>query len=299
MTSRVTTNSTARLMLRGIQDAQKALTDIQGQLATNKRIGVASDDPNAALASIGNRAELRRSNQLERNADRATDWLNAADRATGEAVDLMSQARALVIQATSGASDPSSRNAIADQLRQVRESLLATAGTQVAGRSIFAGTSANAAYDDTGAYTGDTGTVTTPVAAGVAMQVTRTGPELFGDHNGSNPMAGNVFQVLDALATAVQGSDGATLAAGLSAIDTATTRIQGVQTELGSRTTQLEGLRAAAKVRDQELTSRISELEDIDLAEATVTIKAKVLAYQSALGVAGRLLQTTLLDFLR
>lgn len=299
MTSRVTTNSTALLMLRDIQESQKALTAIQGQLASNKRVQVASDDPRAAIASLGHRADLRRSQQLGRNADRATDWLNAADRATGEAVDLLSQARSLVIQATSGVSDPTSRNAISDQLRQVREALLSTAATQVAGRAIFAGTAAGAAYDSSGAYTGDTGAVTTPVAAGVTMQVTRTGPELFGTHNTADPMAGDIFQVLDALATAVENSDATTASAGLSAIDTATTRVQNVQTELGSRLNQLEGLRAAAKAHDQELTSMISELEDVDLAEATIALKAKELAYQSALGVAGRLLQTTLLDFLR
>lgn len=299
MTSRVTTNSTAMLMLRDIQDSQKALTNIQGQMASNKRIQVASDDPQAALISLGNRAELRRSQQLARNADRATDWLNAADRATGESVDLLAQARSLVIQATSGATDPTSRAAIANQLRQVRESLLATAGTQVAGRSIFAGTAAGAAYDSTGTYLGDNGTVETPVAAGVTMGVTRTGPEVFGTNNATNPMAGDIFQVLDALATAVQSSDATTLSSGLGAIDTATTRVQVAQTQLGSRMTQLDSLRTAAKARDQELTARVSELEDVDLAEATVTLKAKELAYQSALGVAGRMLQTTLLDFLR
>lgn len=299
MTSRVTTNSTSMLMLRDIADAQRSLTTIQGQMATNKRIQIASDDPHASLISIGNRAELRRSQQLARNAQRATDWLNAADRVTAESVDLLSQARSLVIQATSGAADPTARHAIADQLRQVRESLLSTAASQVSGRSILAGTAAGPAYDSSGTYLGDAGSVSTPVASGVTMTVTRTGPELYGAHNSTNPMAGDLFQVLDALATAVQSGDATTLAGGLDAIDTATTRVQRVQTELGSRLNQLEGLRSAAKVRDQELTGRISELEDIDLAQATVTLKAKELAYQSALGVAGRMLQTTLLDFLR
>jgi len=299
MNTRVTTQSTNRLLLRDIQDAQRALTGIQGQMSSNKRVQIASDDPGAALASIGHRAELRRSQQLDRNADRAKDWLGAADRATGEAVDLLSQARALVVQATSGANDAGARLAIANQLRQVRESLLSTANTQAAGRAIFAGTAGGGAFDATGTYLGDTGSVSAPVAAGVTMRLTRTGPEVFGTTSATNPMQGDVFQVLDALANAVQGNDATTISAGLGAIDTATTRVQDVQTELGSRTVQLEDLRAAAKVRDQELTSRISELEDVDLAEATVTLKARELAYQSALGVAGRLMQTTLLDFLR
>jgi flagellar hook-associated protein 3 FlgL len=297
--SRVTTSSTNALMLRDIQAAQLGLTRIQGQIASNKRVQIASDDPGAALASIGNRAELRRSQQLGRNADRATDWLNAADRASTSAVDLLTQARSLVIQATSGATDNTARLAIANQLRQIRESLLATANTQVGGRSIFAGTAAGAAYDTSGAFTGDTGSVAAPVAAGVTMQISRTGTEMFGTADGLDPANGDIFQVLDVIATAVQGNDTTGVQAALGKIDTATTRVQNVQTELGSRLGQLEDLRTAATARAQDLTSQISELEDIDLAEATITLKAKELAYQSALGVAGRILQTTLLDFLR
>jgi flagellar hook-associated protein 3 FlgL len=297
--SRVTTSSTSSLMLRDIQAAQWGLAKIQGQIASNKRVQIASDDPGAALASIGNRAELRRSQQLGRNADRATDWLNAADRASTDGVDLLTQARTLVIQATSGATDNTARLAIAGQLRQIRESLLATANTQVGGRSIFAGTAAGAAYDATGAFTGDNGSVSAPVAAGVTMQISRTGIEMFGTADALDPANGDVFQVLDAIATAVQGNDAAAIQAALGKIDAATTRVQNVQTELGSRLGQLEDLRNAAAARAQDLTSQISELEDIDLAEATITLKAKELAYQSALGVAGRILQTTLLDFLR
>ena len=297
--SRVTTSSTTSLMLRDIQAAQWGLTKIQGQIASNKRIQIASDDPGAALASLGNRAELRRSEQLGRNADRATDWLNAADRASTSAVDLLTQARSLVVQATSGANDDTARLAIANQLRQIRESLLSTANTQVGGRSIFAGTAAGAAYDASGTFTGDAGAVSAPVAAGVTMQISRTGTEMFGTADPLDPANGDIFQVLDAIAAAVQTNDAGTVQAALGKIDAATTRVQNVQTELGSRLTQLEDLRTSAKARAQDLNSQISELEDIDVAEAAITLKAKELAYQSALGVAGRILQTTLLDFLR
>ena len=297
--SRVTTGSSTSLMLRDIQAAQLALFRSQSEIASNKRVQIASDDPGASLASIGNRAELRRSAQLDRNAARATDWLHAADRATTESVDLLTQARGLLIQATSGASDATSRTAIANQLRQIRESLLSTANTQVGGRSIFAGTAAGAAYDAAGTFTGDTGSVSAPVAPGVTMQISRRGTEVFGTADPLDPANGDVFQLLASLADAVAGHDQAAVQAGLGRIDAATTRVQNVQTELGSRLAQLEDLRTTASARAQDLTSQISELEDIDLAEATITMKARELAYQSALGVAGRLLQTTLLDFLR
>ena len=296
---RVTNTNTNAMLLRNIQGAQSDLNDIQGQLASNKRVQIASDDPAAANASMSARATLRRSTQLQRNASQATQWLTAASQATGSVVDDLSTARSLLVQANSGALDATARAGIVVQLQQIRESLLNTAETQVGGRSIFAGTAAGAAYDSSGIYTGDAGAVSMPVAPGVTLQVARSGPEVFGTASASNPANGDVFQQLQVLATAVQNGDTAAMSAGLAQLDAATSRVQGVQTELGSRESQIDSIMSAAKLKDQTVTSRISDLEDVDLAQATIALKAKQTAYEASLSVAAKILQTSLLDFLK
>ena len=296
---RVTNSNTNAMLLRNIQSAQSDLNGIQGQLASNKRIQISSDDPAAADAAMSARATLRRSTQLQRNAGQANQWLTAASQATGSAVDDLTSARSLLVQASSGALDATARAGIVEQLQQIRSSLLNTAETQVSGRSIFAGTAPGAAYDASGAYTGDSGAVTMPVAPGVSIQVARTGPEVFGTANASDPTNGDVFQLLQSLSTSVQNGDTAAISAGLAKIDAATSRVQSVETELGSRESQLNSMMSAAKLKDQTVTSRISDLEDVDMAQATISLKAKQTAYEASLSVAAKILQTSLLDFLK
>jgi len=298
--NRVTSFSASNLMLSDLADGQRALNRAQEQIASGKKVQKASDGPAEAVASLDSRARLRRSEQLDRNAGTARQWLTASDGATQTVIDGISAARSLVIQANSASGDANSRAAIAGQLMSLRQSLLGAANTAVLGRPIFAGTAAGqVAYDTSGAYAGDAGSVQLPVANGVTLQVTRTGPEVFGTTNPADPANGDLFQVLSSLAQSVQSGDTAAMTAGLSHLDTATNRVQVVQVELGSRLNQIDDLRAAASANDTELKSAISGLEDIDYAEAAIAYKSHEASYQAALQVTARIIQQSLLDFLR
>ena len=55
----------------------------------------------------------------------------------------------------------------------------------------------------------------------------------------------------------------------------------------------------AAKDTVFELTSSLSEIENVDLARATIDLKMQEVAYQAALASTARLVQPSLADFLR
>lgn len=298
--NRVTSQSGQRILLADLQRAQKQLLGQQREVATGKRIQVGSDAPADTVAALAHRAELRRSEQLQRNTDRARDWLAAADRVTSGIVDELNRARDLLVQANSGAADATARTAISQELAQIRHSVLGLANTMVLGRPLLGGTTdAGRAYDSNGTYVGDSGTVELPVSPGLSLDVTRTGPQVLGTSNPLDPANGDVLEVLAHLATAVAAGNTAEIGAGIGRIDTALTRVQTAQTELGSRLRQLDDVAERNRIRDGELQGQVSELEDIDVAEAAVEIKAREFAYQSALAVSARVMQLSLLDFLR
>lgn len=298
--NRITTLSTTSAMLSDINAGRRSLDEVQQQISSGKRIQKPSDSPAQAVTSLDHRARLRRSEQLGRNADVATRWLGESDRALSTVMDRLNEARTALIQANGPGNDSTSRLAIADQLRSLRESLLETANSSISGRPLFAGTSATTkAYSPAGVYQGDNATVQLPVSTDVTMTVSATGTAVFGTADPLDPTNGDIFQLLDSLATAVQNGDSTAVSAGLAQIDSATTRAQTVQVQLGSRSSQLTDLRAAAAASDQDLTSSISELEDTDLAEAVIQLKTREAAYQAALQVTARVIQTSLLDFLR
>lgn len=298
--NRVTSFSASTLMLSNLFDSRQALIATQRQIASGKKVQKASDGPAEAVASLDTRSKLRRSAQLDRNANRAKEWLQAADQSTQSAVDGINQARGLLVQANSGALDGRARQAIANQILSVRDSLLGTSNTSVLGRPIFSGTAAGAsAYDSAGTYLGDGGGVVLPVSPGVTVRVSRTGPEVFGVSNPGDPANGDLFQMLTSLSASVASNNTTAVANGLNSLDAASNRVQGVQVELGSRLNQIEDLRNAATGLDNELTSFVSSLEDIDYAEASIALKSQEASYQAALQVTAKIIQPSLLDFLR
>jgi flagellar hook-associated protein 3 FlgL len=299
MISRVTASTSSRMMLADLNQARRALTEAQGRISSGKAIERVSDGPADALAALDHRAALARSAQYDRNATDAAGWLNTADSALTGAVDNLNRARELVLLARNGASDPQARAAASAELRSIRQNLLQAANTSYLGRPIFAGNVAGSeAYDSTGAYVGDAGVVRRPIADGVDLVVNQTGPVVFGTTS-ATPMDGDLFQMLDAVATAIDAGDVAAMGTGLDRIESASTRIETTQVQLGARARQLEDVVARAASSDIDRRQALSQLEDVDMAEALIRVRGRQFSYEAALGIAGRTMSTSLLDFLR
>ncbi len=126
-----------------------------------------------------------------------------------------------------------------------------------------------------------------------------TGPEVFG----ADGDPAQLFRVLDALATAVADEDPAArqaaLDAGLVRLDTAVGRIVDRLGELGARSNRLATMRSAAEGQLITLSQNLSEVEDIDLPRTIVDLQLQEVAYKAALGATARVVQPSLLDFLR
>jgi flagellar hook-associated protein 3 FlgL len=300
---RVTTMSSARTTLADIMAAERALGDVRARISSGKELQRASDGPARALAALDQRQALRRSEQYGRNAADARTWLTVADSALTGAVESLTSVRTLAIQGLNASSDAAARAALADEVRAIREGLLQIANTTHLGRPIFAGNAdVTAAYDANAAYQGDgAGSVVRTIAPSVTIQVNRVGPVVFGTPTAppAAPVDGDVFQLLEAVAAALDSGDTTTLAQGLTNLEAATDVVQTAQVELGARARQVEDVMARSEITDLDRRQALTELEDVDISQALIDVRAREFNYQAALSVSGRLLNSSLLDFLR
>lgn len=297
--TRITHTTATRTMLADLMQANRGMVRAQERISSQKELSRASDGPSRALAALDHRAVLRRSEQFQRNASDARGWMVAGDTALTSSVEVMTHVRTLIISARSGATDPNALKAIAAEVSGAREAMLSLANSQHQGRPIFAGTAdGTEAFDATGAYLGDQGVVLRPVAPSVTLQVNRTGQDVFGTAD-ADPINGNVFQMLDAIVAAVLGGDDAAMELGIERLDAAVDRIETAQVELGARARQVEDVMARNEISDIDRRTALSEAEDVDMAQALIDMRAKEFSYQAALNASAKVLQTSLLDFLR
>lgn len=295
---RITQQSQALTMRSDLALVSSRLAGIQRQVASGRQLEKASDDPAGALEALRYRRSLRSYEQFDRNIGDAKTWLRTGD-STLEAIDgRLTRAQDLTIQAENGSLDAAARAAVAAELRAVADEMVGLANTRHLGRPIFGGASGNTqAYDPTGTFLGDAGVVNRTVGGGVSFQVNVTGPQVFGADNPGDPMNGNTFEVLREIADRVEA--GLPAASGLDAIQRAQGFVHDAQAALGARLASLEALEARSDGVAIEMRSALSETEDVDLAQAILDLKSQETAYTAALGITGRILNRSLLDFLR
>lgn len=308
MIQRITTTSGSTLMLANLQDAYRRLTNLQDQISSGKQIRRPSDNPAGAISALDYRQQLRQTDQFDRNSGDAKGWLSTADSTLMSAQDYLARARDLALQGVNGATDAKGKAAIATELRQIRDGMVQLSNSTYRKRAIFAGTTdVSAAYPASGAtayqYQGNTGAVMRTLASGVALQVNVPGETAFGTYvdtsGGADPYTGNVFQVLDKLATDIEAGNVTSAQSGLTAVDTAKSRIGGVQADLGAKEKRVDDIAARNGQQAIEVRQSLSGVEDVDIEKAFVDVATQQMAYQAALQVTAKVVQPSLLDFLR
>ena len=303
---RVTQRSVTTTVMKGLQANQTRMQQIQEQLSSGRQVNRPSDSPVKTVEAMQFRGTLSRTEQYVRNADDGIALLSAADTALNQGLDITRRVRDLTLQGMNASTNAQGREAIAIEIETLRDGLLAVANTKYLDRPVFGGnTGGRAAYstraagDIGGTYEGDDGIALRTVAAGTQVEVSVTGPQAFGDGTDDQ-----LFDVLNGLAAQLRGVPGdaggvTDLSDGLSKLDRAVDRLIGVVGKVGARLNRVEAMKATAEDSLVTLTNSLSEVESIDLPKTIMDLQMQEVAYKAALGATARVVQPSLLDFLR
>jgi flagellar hook-associated protein 3 FlgL len=292
---RVTERSIATNVLVGLQGNLKRLGDIQQQLASGKQIMQPSDSPTGTVAALQYRGEIATATQYSRNADDALGWLGNIDTSVSSVISQVNKARELVLTGMSngvgGSTD--ARAALAAEMDQIRQSTIGVSNTKYLDRPVFGGTTAGGtAFDPAGAYVGDNGTVQRTIGDNAKVSVGTPGTDFFG--TGSTQL----FTVLADISNHLK-TDPSALSADLNRLDTAVKTLQTAQSTVGARYNQVTQMQQTANDRIDDLKAQLSDVEDIDLPKTITDMALQQAAYQAALGAAAKIVQPSLVDFLR
>jgi flagellar hook-associated protein 3 FlgL len=271
----------------------------QQQVATGKALARWSDDPAAASAAERYRAEEADYAMYDRSANDAQSWLGTADGTLQSMSSIMARVKQLAISATSGTLTQASRDAIADEVTQLRDQLRDLGNTTYLGRSLFGGFSTAAlGTDAAGAvtYTGDAGEVKRQVSPTVTVTVNVSAHDVFGFAAGAGQ---DLFSQLDQLATAARAGNSAGVLGVQSTLEARHGDILTGLGKVGAVTNRVDVARAAGTLATQDLAQRRSEFEDVDIAEAVMQLSSAQAGYQAALAAASRANLPSLADFLR
>jgi flagellar hook-associated protein 3 FlgL len=299
--TRVTQNMLTQRSLGSLQTNLNRMARTQEQLSTGRIINRPSDSPTGTASAMRLRDNLAATQQYQRNAQDGLAWLGTVDTTLTSITDQTREARDAALQgANSGAIGPAARNALAATVDQLRASLLSDANTTYLDRPVFGGiTSGSTAYaegalpGDPVTFTGVPGEVKRTIGDGVSVRVDQDGTKVFG------PAGDSVFEHLTALSDSLRSGDQTGIAAGIDQLNTDLDRMIATHSEVGTRYKRVDAANQTGADGELSLKSSLSEIENADLPAVIVEMKMQETAYQASLAATARVMQPSLLDFLR
>ncbi|AVS86249.1 flagellar hook-associated protein FlgL [Paracidovorax avenae] len=109
--------------LRNLSQRQTALSNLQENLTSGKRVVRASDDPVAAAQAERAITRISRVQSEQRALENARNTVTQAESTLGQAVDIVQELRQLVVSAGGGTLKPEDRKTIMNQVQGLREQL--------------------------------------------------------------------------------------------------------------------------------------------------------------------------------
>jgi flagellar hook-associated protein 3 FlgL len=300
--SRVTETSMTTKVLADLQSSLQRGQKLQSQISSGKLLNRPSDSPTGTVTSLQLRGEARATVQYGRNAEDGLGWLGTIQDTLGDASTSLLRVRDLTVQASNATNSGTSLAALANEIDNIRDTLLSQANGKYMNRPVFGGTTPGAvAYgpdpNNPGqlTYLGNAGQTTRTVGPNAKVRVETTGPEAFGQPGSPTEL----FTMLQNLSASIRAGDDAAISTGLANLDTAHETLKAALSDVGARYNRVEQMKQSADDHLLSVKSQLSDVEDVDLPKAIMDLQIQQTSYQAALAATSKVIQPSLIDFLR
>ncbi|ALV24529.1 flagellar hook-associated protein [Campylobacter iguaniorum] len=166
--------------LTNYQTSAKSIYDLNASLTSGSKIQNSYE--NSGIYSDGTRLEYEVNllDQIKETTTKATEFSKNSDQALNDFVKQLENFKTKLIQAANEIHDPTSRNAIANDLEGIKELLVNIANTSINGQYLFSGTALNTKpIDSLGNYKGNDQNIQAVIGANQTTTYNIDGSSLF------------------------------------------------------------------------------------------------------------------------
>lgn len=303
---RVTQRLLIDRILNNLNTQSRRILELQEQLSTGLRVNKPSDDPLAARRAINAQAEIARNEQFMANIASARPPLIDTEAAMTSVVDLLQRASELALQGSTGTVGQAQRDQIATEINQLLESGLVEANRITRGRYVFGGTrttsppfvaTRNAENEiSLVTYEGNEEFIEVEISEGARVAGNAPGSRVFGEAGGRTV---DIFQELIDLRDSLRSGDVSTVQASIDTLSEAREQILVAVARVGAIQNRLDETESNLDSTIVQLRAFVSDNIDVDFAELIVDLNAQSNAFQASLNASARVIQPSLLDFVR
>ena len=302
---RVTQNITTNTLISYINQQAGNLLKTQQQIASQKRINKSSDDPIGMGQVLGYRTKIAVTDQYQENIERGMTRIEFNELTLDLASDLVDTAGELAAEYSGSTHSATARQSVALQVKDIYDQVMQMANSKFNGNYIFSGHAGNTApfsrdADFNATYSGDDGEFRIMVSDNVEVNLVADGRKIF--QNAANGEV-NIFDELKNLIDGLENPDpvagSAQIEATVSVLQDSRGQINNIRSEYALSLYRLQAADEYMTNLRPKMEEALATLEQADITKAVVELQNLELAYETTIATAARIIQPSLLDFLR
>lgn len=289
-------------LIRNLNTNTRRLDEFQRQLITERKINRPSDDPSGVVKALRLRTALNENDQYLANINEAYSFMETTDGALNNINEFLQRVRELAVKAGTASNADEDMKAISTEIEQLKEQLQLVANSTYGSKFIFAGTNVTQAPCQGDTWKGNAQLLETEIGVGVkvAMNLDMTG--FFGNPSGvdasGNP-DGGVFGMINELVNLINASDYEGVSGMLDNVDAKIDDLLSKRAVVGARINRMELQQNRLEEAEVSLTGLLAGVEDVEFEEVVMNLRLQENVYNACLAAGARIIQPTLVDFLR
>lgn len=311
-----------RNMMGNLNKNLRRMEKYQQQMQSGKKFTLPSDNPIGVSKSLKLYTDKSKIEQYKTNIRDAKSWISSTEDSIAHMGEVLNRTRDLMMQAANGTNSEQETKAIAAEIKELKGQLIQVANSAHAGRTLFTGykTDKNL-LDENGNYLVDLTAQGVDkeisvynVGVSENIEINIVGIKLFGkgvdlsnfDFNAGSVIAGtgdenksSVIKFFDNLLTNLDDGNTSAVSSSLGEIDEIIQNTLNVRAELGAKTNRLDMTLNRIESDYLNFTRLLSENEDADLSEVIMNMKMAESVYLASMAAGSKIIQPTLVDFLR
>lgn len=302
---RIATNNSYTDFLKNMATTETKLHYTMGQLSSFKEVSKSSEDPLLISKIMNLNVAIDRNETQNLEIKDAISWSNTQDGILASVSDSMLRIKTLIQSSANTTSAAAEMEANKNEIQQNIEAIVEALNTNFDGRYLFAGDKTteppfsvvkNAQGETYGiAYNGSDVNLPREISDGVTVNLVTDGNQLMGK-NGAENLNDFFNQVIDSFDNSNRDAMANEL---LGKADNFRDNFVNVRTKVGSIYNRLKSAQDRNETEKLNLKESLSNRQDVDVAEKYMQFQNEMLAYNATMSMGTKIMQTSILDFVR
>lgn len=294
-----------------LQYSKDLIGKLQKQVSSGRRFDYVSEDLPAGHRLLNATRNLEQDDRYNKNTDQARSELKVTESSMDAISDVLNRARELATNGANATNGVQERDAIRREIDSLIEQLVQLGNTTHQGKYVYSGfLTSTPSFTVTGQNVTYNGPPATPVGNWQRQVQVDTSTQVAVNVHGRNllgsvyvslgvPYGGGVFYALRKLSLDLQNGNFTAISADLPLIDTEQQNLLNHLTTIATRQNQLDLNQNRIADRKLSFSEEISNLQQVDLPSVISKMTYQQNIYQASASSLGRILDLSLVNFLR